>query len=156
MKKRGIAIKLINTQGGAPAKEIINKHFKVQREKGSVWFSSAIPISTIRQINEVLFVVCTEVGYLYVTAEVLETKSRREPFYLEGCDELIPESYRGEKKKTWLHISNMKKVNIEYADKAIIYYSDGSEKKVSELMTLPRTNRAYYTWSEIEDEDVLI
>lgn len=156
IKKRGIAIKLVNSKGGTPAKEIINRHFKIQREKGSVWFSTAIPISTIRQIDEVLFVVSTEMGYLYVTADVLETKLGKEPFYLKGSDELIPESYRGEKKKTWLHISNMKKVDNEYADKAIVYYQDGSEKIVPELMTLPRINRAYYTWSDIDDEYVLL
>ncbi len=54
---RGIALKLVNSKSGISNKEIINSHYRIAQEKGSVWFSTAIPVSNNRQIDKVLFVV---------------------------------------------------------------------------------------------------
>lgn len=143
---RGIALKLVNSKSGISNKEIINSHYRIAQEKGSVWFSTAIPVSNNRQIDKVLFVVNGENGEIYITADILETNIKNEPFVLDDCEDIIPKTYQGEKKRTWLHITNMRKVGNEYTDNAIVYYSDGSEKNVRTLMYQPRINRAYYTW----------
>lgn len=153
---RGIALKLVNSKSGISNKEIINSHYKVEKKMGSVWYSTAIPISNNRKIDKVLFVVFTDAGEIYITADIVEMKNSNESFVLDDCKELIPENYQTEKKKTWLHIKNMEKVDCEYVDNATVYYTDGSEKNIRTLMHMPRINRAYYTWKAENDEENLI
>lgn len=143
---RGIALKLINSKSGISNKEIINSYYRVAQEKGSVWYSTRIPISNKRQFEKVLFVVHRENEEIYIIADILETNIKPEPFTLDDCKALIPKLYQEEKRKTWLHITNMTKVGNEYTDNAIVYYSNGSEKNVCTIMHQQHVNRVYYTW----------
>ena len=151
---KGISLKLVNSKTGTSSKEIINSHYKIAKDKGSVWFSTAIQISTKRIIDKVLFVAHNGNEEVYVLADVIDIKVQKDPFIVEEKD-LIPANYQNEAKISWLLIKNMKKVDSQYADEATVYYTDGSEKKLRELMQQPRINRAYYTWIDSSEDNLI-
>ncbi len=153
---KGIALKLVNSKTGISNKEIINSHYKVAKDKGCVWFSTAIPISTKRTIDKVLFAAHNENEEIYVLADVIDIKVQKEPFIVKE-KELIPTNYQNEEKVSWILIKNMKKIDPNYVDDATVYYTDGSEKNLRTLLNQPRINRVYYSWvNSNDDQDNLI
>lgn len=153
--KKGIAIKLANKVSKL-ARDIINEHFLVEKEEGKVFFSTDIPINSLREIEKVIFQVEYNKKLIYVVADVINITVQKEPFIPCIEKKLIPESYKNDPKRSWLLIKNMKKVDKEFVDKCIVYYTDGRKEKVADVLSKPRVNRAYFTWEDNRIQDNLL
>lgn len=154
--KKGIAIKLANKVSKL-ARDIINEHFLVEKEEGKVFFSTDIPINSLREIEIIIFQVEYNKELIYVAADVINVMVQKDPFippYVEK--KLIPESYKNEPKRSWLLITNMQKVDKKFLDKCSVYYTDGRKEKVTDVLSTPRVNRAYFTWENNAIEDNLL
>lgn len=162
--KYGAAIRLSSSQGITP-KDIINLHFSKAKESGSVLFSSDIPFSKSRKINELLLVFnhvnkFSEMKEMYVLADVIETDFSSESFIHSETEIFSPEIFAEEPKRSWFKIKNIRVETNSLVESCAVHYDNGTNKSLIDVIHQPRFNRCYYVrdleTNTLKEDELLI
>ena len=140
-KLTGLAIRIIEDK---KPEEIINYHYAKEIESSKVAFSSDLRVSN-KQIGDleklILFFKSKDDGkQVYVSADILDIISSKEPFIPTELKEYIPMPYCNDEKRTWLLIKNINIINENELDN----YIDNDGKSLVEALKAPRFPRLYF------------
>ena len=140
-KLTGLAIRIIEDK---KPEEIINYHYAKEIESSKVAFSSDLRVSN-KQIGDleklILFFKSKDDGkQVYVSADILDVISSKEPFIPTELKEYIPIPYRNDKKNTWILIKNITIINENELDN----YIDKDGKPLVDALKAPRFPRLYF------------
>lgn len=154
---KGVALK-IRSIGGNTAADIINFHYKVCCENEFTYFSTNIMCDEKRTINQVLFFFEHHSKRRYVLAEMKRLESKQVPFIPTDSMKFSPKQYADEPKKSWFLISEMREVEQNVIDSYSVRYTDGTSKRLEDVISSPRLNRVYYVIDDLleKQENILI
>ncbi|MBM7836495.1 hypothetical protein [Clostridium sardiniense] len=140
-KFTGLAIRIIENK---KPEEIINYHYAKEIESSKVALSSDLRVSKghIADLEKlILFFKSKDDGkQVYVSADILDVLSSKEPFIPTELEEYIPIPYCKDKKHTWILIKNITIVNENELDD----YIDKDGKPLVEALKSPRFPRLYF------------
>lgn len=140
-KLTGLAIRIIENK---KPEEIINYHYAKEMECSKVAFSSDLRVSK-KQIGDleklILFFKSKEDGKpVYVSADILDAISEKEPLIPTEYKEYIPIPYIHEEKCTWFLIENITIINEDELNK----YIDKDGNSLINALKAPRFPRLYF------------
>lgn len=137
----GLAIRIIESK---KPEEIINYHYAKEMESSKVALSSDLSISKkhIADLEKlILFFKSKDDGkQVYVSADILDVLSRKEPFIPTELNEYIPMPYCNDEKRTWLLIKNITIINENELDN----YIDKDGQSLVQALKAPRFPRLYF------------
>ena len=136
--------------------DIINNHFKKQKEVGKVYYSTNVPFDTRREMEKVLFYFSHQGVIRYVLADIIKSEFNKSPFSPNDSCKYSPAQYQNMDKKSWLLLENMREVQEDYLDDCFVEYTNGTSKKLVQIINSQnRLNRVYFNKisENIEDDD---
>lgn len=154
---KGVALKIQNN-GAIVGADIINTHFKKERQNGRVYYSTNVPFDKRRKIEKILFFFNHKGKLRYVIGDIIRYEFNNNPFIPNDSSKYSPEEYANVEKKSWFLIKGMKEVDNTFLEKCFVEYSTGESKKLIEIINHEsRINRVYFNKiSETMEDDVLI
>lgn len=155
-----VALKIKNgvAQSGA---DIINIHYKKEKEAGKVYYSTNVPFDSKREMEKILFYFNHRGILKYVLADIIKCKFNKIPFTPNDDCKYSPTQYQNIDKKSWFLIENMREVGADFINYCVVEYSNKGDEKLLDVInskTGSRINRVYFNkLSENKnDEDILI
>lgn len=140
-KFTGLAVRIIESK---KPEEIINYHYAKEMESSKVALSSDLRVSKkrISDLEKLIlfFKSKDDDKQVYVSADILDVLSSKEPFIPTELKEYIPIPYYNDKKNTWLLIKNITIINENELDN----YIDKDGTPLVDALKVPRFPRLYF------------
>lgn len=153
-----VALKIQNGIAYSGA-DIINTHFKKEKEVGQTYYSTNVPFDSRREMEKVLFFFIHQGIPRYVLADIIKSEFNKTPFTPDDSCKYYPTQYHNIDKKSWFLIKNMKEVYQDFLDDCFVEYTNGtSEKLLDVINSQSRLNRVYFNKYSlsVDDENILI
>ena len=153
-----VALKIQNGIAYSGA-DIINTHFKKEKEVGQTYYSKNVPFDSRREMEKVLFFFIHQGIPRYVLADIIKSEFNKTPFTPDDSCKYSPTQYHNIDKKSWFLIKNMKEVYQDFLDDCFVEYTNGtSEKLLDVINSQSRLNRVYFNKYSlsVDDENILI